>query len=155
VPLLSDLLTRFRRTWAPAARLGANPAVPEDRPSELSEEARPLFHDLDALAREADAVRAAARAECDRVLANAQAQAAAVRADAEARLPRERAAAAAAQAQDIERTAAAELEEARVKAERTLAEGHRRLPATVDALVGNLFTAIQSAKGDVSSVGRR
>lgn len=68
MPLLEDLLLRFRRVWAPPGPVVGQPGVPTDLAAGLDDELRDLSIELAAIAREGEGVVQAAEAEARSII---------------------------------------------------------------------------------------
>lgn len=126
MPLIEDLLLRFRRVWAPPGPVAGQAGVPEDAAAHLNDELRDLTAALQAIEDEGDEiVRAAqtqaatiaeaARAESARIVEAARAVAPSVRAERAAARVRDRQAEIDRVIGDAERDAAAIRERARAR----------------------------------------
>lgn len=144
VPLLEDLLLRFRRVWAPPGPAAGQAGVPEDAAAHRGDELHEVFEALQAIEdegreviriaeAEAASVGEAARAECGQILEAARTRAPQVRAARAALRVREREA-------DIDQLIAAAEQQARAIRERARA----RAQPIVDQVVADVFAATTS-----------
>lgn len=75
MPLLEDILLRFRRVWAPPGPAAGQPGVPTDLAAGLDDELRDLTVELAAIAREGQAIVQAAEAEARSIVDSARSEA--------------------------------------------------------------------------------
>lgn len=156
MPLLEDLLLRFRRVWAPPGPVAGQAGVPEDTAATLDDELRELSVELAAIDEkglevvrraetEATGIVAAARAEAESIVQAARARAPAVRAERAAARVRDRAG-------EIQRLlAGAERDAASIRD-----NARSRMPAVVDKVVEAVFAHAGASEVEhVSVVGRR
>lgn len=136
MPLIEDLLLRFRRVWAPPGPVAGQAGVPEDAAAHLNDELRDLTAALHAIEDEGDEILRAAHAQATSMVETARAESARIVEAARAGAPTVRAERAAARVRDrqaeIDRLiAAAEMEAAAIR-ERAR-EPMQRLAARVAA----------------------
>lgn len=151
MPLLADVLARFRRTWAPTPGVGAGPGVPEDRPALVAQEVSVLFQDLDAMAAEAASIREQAERERERIVESARQEAARIAAAATDRVPQVRARTAAARLREIHRAGAAELEQAEQRAAAIRKAAAERMPGIERRILDAVFAGV--AEGEARGAG--
>lgn len=139
MPLLEDLLLRFRRVWAPPGPVVGQAGVPTDLVARLDDELRELTGELAALDEEAQAVVRAAEAEAARLVAAARAAVDDDATRAQSRLPEVRASGAAARIRDRQSV----MEDVMVRAARDAADlrerSRERMTSVVEVVLSDLF----------------
>jgi cell division septum initiation protein DivIVA len=147
MPLLEDLLLRFRRVWSPPGPVTGQAGVPEEAGTHLDDELRDVTAALDEIEREGqDLVQAAeskaaeivgaARLESERIVEAARRSAPRVRADNAAACIRDR-------QQEINvliATAEDEADDIRMRA-------RSRIRAVVDGVVADIYVRTSSSEG--------
>ncbi|HSP08877.1 MAG TPA: hypothetical protein VLU92_04705 [Candidatus Dormibacteraeota bacterium] len=142
MPLLEDLLLRFRRVWAPPGPVVGQAGVPADLVARLDDELRELTQALAALDEEAQALVRAAEAEATRLVAAAQMG---VDEDArltQSRLPEVRASGAAARIRDRESVMDDLMKRAVADAADLRKRSRQRIESMVAAVVSELCTPV-------------
>lgn len=153
VPLLEDLLLRFRRVWAPPGPVTGQPGVPADLVAELDDEVRDLSIELAAIAREGEGIVQAAESQARSIIDSARTQA--VRMVETARI-----AAPAVRMQN----ASAKLRDRRSEIERVIADaeadaavirrrGSSRMEHVVDRVVADVFAGQPAEEQHARVVG--
>lgn len=156
MPLLEDLLLRFRRVWAPPGPVAGQAGVPEDLAATIEDELRDLSDELAAIDRRGQDVVSRAQAESAAIAASAMAEAASMVEAARTRAPHARADSAARRVSDrgdeIERVLARAAADAR-----SLREGAEpRMRPLVDKVVEEVFASASGSEArDARVVGRR
>jgi hypothetical protein len=100
MPLLEDLLLRFRRVWAPPGPVEGQAGVPTDLQSKLDDELRELTLELSAIENEGRAIVQGAESDAAAIIATARAESVRAVEAARARLPEVRTATAATRIRD-------------------------------------------------------
>lgn len=139
MPLLEDLLLRFRRVWAPPGPVVGQAGVPTDLVARLDDELRELTEELAALDEEAQALERAAEAEAAGLVAAARA---AVDDDmrlAQSRLPEVRASGAAARIRDRQSVMEGVMVQAARDAGDLRERSRERMTGVVEAVLSDLF----------------
>jgi len=156
VPLLEDLLLRFRRVWAPPGPVAGQSGVPEDLAATTDDELRDLSLALAAIdengraivvesERQAAAIISAAMTESARIVETARERAPRVRADRAASRVRDRSA-------EIERLLAAAARDA----DAIRARASQGMEPAVARVVANVYgTPASSEVESARVVGRR
>lgn len=139
MPLLEDLLLRFRRVWAPPGPVVGQAGVPTDLVARLDDELRELTQELTVLDEEAEAVVRAAEVDAAELVAAARAKVEDDARQAQSRLPEVRAKGAAGRIHDRE----AVMEEVMVRAAGDAADlrerSQGRLKGMVEVVLADLF----------------
>jgi hypothetical protein len=131
MPLLEDLLLRFRRVWAPPGPVQGQAGVPVDLERSLDDELRELTVALSAIDLEGEAIVQAAESEAAAIIAVARAESVRAVDVARARVPDVRAGKAAARIQEREEGVIALI----AKAERDASEMRSRARSRMEPLV--------------------
>ena len=100
MPLIEDLLLRFRRVWAPPGPVAGQAGVPEDAAAHLNDELRDLTVALQSIEEEGDEIVRAAQAQATSIAEAARVEAARIVETARAGAPAVRAERAAARVRD-------------------------------------------------------
>lgn len=139
MPLLEDLLLRFRRVWAPPGPVVGQPGVPTDLAAGLDDELRELSIELAAIAREGQGVVQAAEAEARSIIDAARTQSVRIVEAARIAAPEVRSSKAAAKMRDRR----AEIDRLTADAETAAAAITRRvqdrMPALIERVVGEVL----------------
>ena len=151
MPLLEDLLLRFRRIWSPPGAVVGQPGVPEEAGVRLDEEVRELTAELAAIDADAARQEQAGDAQAAAIREAASAEAQHIVEEARARLPALRAERAA--SRTLERQAGIErlVEEARRQHEEVIARARARMPELVRGVVDAVFA--EAAEEEVAHAG--
>lgn len=142
MPLLEDVLLRFRRVWAPPGPVAGQAGVPSDLAAGLDDELRDLSIELAAIAREGQGIVQAAESQARSTLDAARTQA--VRIVEAARIA----------APDVRtETAKAKIRDRRAEVDRLIAEAEmeaaalqRRARDRMPALIGTVAAAVFAAQ---------
>jgi hypothetical protein len=139
MPLLEDLLLRFRRVWAPPGPVVGQAGVPTDLVARLDDELLELTEELAALDEQAQAVVRAAESEAARLVAAARAAVDDDARVAQSRLPEVRASGAAARIRDRQSV----MDDVMVRAARNAADlrerSRERMTSVVEVVLSDLF----------------
>jgi hypothetical protein len=156
MPLLEDLLLRFRRGWAPPGPVAGQGAVPVDLEARVEDELRGLTADLNVIEQEGQEVVRTAKAEAVTILAAARAEAERTVESARSRLPRVRATSAAGRIRDREAKVDDLLASAESQAADLRSRARSRTSGVADQVVADVFAGIDSASEvpNVRVVGR-
>ena len=139
MPLLEDLLLRFRRVWAPPGPVEGQSGVPADLERTLDDELRELTLALSAIDREGQAIVQAAESEAAAIIAGARGESARIVEAARSRVPDVRAGKAAARTQDREEDVKALLANAETGAREMRARARSRMQPLVDRVKADVF----------------
>lgn len=142
MPLLQDLLVRFRRIWSPPGPVAGQAGVPEEAGANFDEEIRDLSVELAAIDREADDMVRAAEQQAASISEEAEAESARMVEDARTRLPAIRAKRAAARIQDRQAASARVIAEAESRAAELRAHARFRMPELVAGAVDDVFAGL-------------
>jgi hypothetical protein len=145
VPLLEDLLLRFRRVWAPPGPVEGQAGVPTDLQGKLDDELRELTVELSSIDQDGQAIVQAAESEGAAIVAAARAESVRRMEAARARLPEIRAKSAATRIRDRQ----AQIDELIAKAESD-AEGIRsrarsHMQPFVDRVAADVLAGLDAA----------
>ena len=139
MPLLEDLLLRFRRVWAPPGPVVGQAGVPTDLVARLDDELRELTGELTALDEEAQAVVGAAEADAARLVAAARTAADEGARLAQSRLPKVRASGAAARVRDRQSVMDDVIKQAAGDAADLRERSRARMKSMVEMILSDLF----------------
>ncbi|MFI5283317.1 MAG: hypothetical protein ACHQ0J_09335 [Candidatus Dormibacterales bacterium] len=142
MPLLEDLLLRFRRIWAPPGAVAGQASVPADLQARVDDELRELTVALDAIGREGQAVVEASEREAAAVLAAARAEAQHRIEAARARVPEERSLSASAHIRDRGTEIDARISEAELQAGAIRSRAAERMRPLVDQVTAEVFAGV-------------
>lgn len=146
MPLLEDLLLRFRRVWAPPGPVAGQPGVPEDAGEHLEEELRELSAQLNAIDVEGKALLHAAQTEAAEIVAAANAESAHIVEEARSLAPSVRAGRAAQRASDREAEMDRLIAEAETQAVAMRARARPRMQPIIDKIAADAFVGVRSSE---------
>ena len=152
MPMLEDLLLRFRRVWAPPGPVVGQAGVPNDLVARLDDELGELTEELAALDEEARVVVGEAEAEAARLVAAAQAAADAEARLAQSRLPEVRASGAAGRIRDRQSVVDDLMKRAAGDADDLRKRSRKRMNGMVEGVLAELFRPALE-ESDVHVVG--
>lgn len=141
MPLIADLLLRFRRVWAPPGPVAGQAGVPEDAAAHLNDELRDLTAALQAIEDEGEEIVRAAQAEAATIAEAARAESARIVEAARGGAPAVRAERAAARVRDRE----VEIDRVIADAERDAAAIRDRARSRMQPLVSRVVADILAA----------
>ena len=144
MPLLEDLLLRFRRVWAPPGPVEGQAGVPADLERSLDDELRELTVALSAIDREGEAIVRAAESEAAAIIAVARAESVRVVDGARARVPDVRAGKAAARIQEREEGVIALIAKAESDASEMRSRARSRMAPLVDRVKADVLDELAS-----------
>jgi ElaB/YqjD/DUF883 family membrane-anchored ribosome-binding protein len=139
MPLLEDILLRFRRVWAPPGPVVGQAAVPTDFEARVDDELRELTSALSAIDEEGQSVVRAAESEAAKLIAAARSEAERAIQTARSRLPEVRATRAAARIRDSEADINDLVAEAEEQARDLRDRARSRMQGVVDTAVTDVF----------------
>ncbi len=139
MPLLEDLLLRFRRVWAPPGPVEGQAGVPTDLERTLDDELRELTVALSAIDQEGQAIVQAAESEAAAIVAEARAESARIVEAARSRVPDVRAGKAAARMQDREEDVKALIARAETGANEMRSRARSRMQPLVNRVKGDVL----------------
>lgn len=148
MPLLEDLLLRFRRVWAPPGPVEGQAGVPVDLERTLDDELHELTMALGAIDQEGQAIVQAADAQAARLIAAARVESAHIVEDARSRAPDVRARKAAARTRDRDDEIKALIALAESGASDIRARARSRMQPLVDRVKEDVLAASTSAWED-------
>jgi F0F1-type ATP synthase membrane subunit b/b' len=152
LPLLDDLLLRFRRIWAPVGPVAGQTGVPEEAGAGLDTEITDLSRELAAIDDEATAILRAAEEQAAGIRAAAHAEASRIGEQARTDLPGVRASQAARRVEERQ----AEIGQVLAAAEQSAGEirerARSRMPELVDRVAAEVFGSVAAAKEDHARV---
>ncbi len=144
MPLLEDLLLRFRRIWSPPGPVAGQPGVPEEAGARLDDEVRELSGELGSIDEEAAGIERDAAHQAAGIVDAAAAEAERTVADARARLPSLRAERAALRIRDRQADVERVVAEAGKEGAALLVRARSRTPELVKALVEEVFAEAET-----------
>jgi hypothetical protein len=156
LPLLEDLLLRFRRVWAPPGPAAGQAGVPEDQAATIEDELRDLSGELAEIELRGQDVLSRAQVESAAIASSAAAEAASLIETARLRAPRARAERAARRVRDrgdeIQHLLARATDDARALRE----DAESRMGPLVEQVVEGVFASASGSEArDARVVGRR
>jgi hypothetical protein len=153
MPLLEDVLLRFRRIWTPPGPAAGQTAVPADLEARMDDELRELTSALAAIEEEGESIERAAGAEASDIIAAAQLDAERTVAEARERLPEVRATTAAERIRNREADIAQLTAGAEKRASELRERARARMQGFVDRAVEMAFAeSSASLEGDHARV---
>jgi ElaB/YqjD/DUF883 family membrane-anchored ribosome-binding protein len=155
MPLLEDLLLRFRRIWSPPGGVVGQAGVPEEAGARLDDEIREVSAVLAQIDDEAAAVVASAGRQAASTLAAADAESARLVESARARLPQVRAQSAAARLHLRQTAIDHVLAESEARAREVGDHARARMPALVAQVVEEMLGSTAVEEDHARVVGGR
>jgi len=143
VPLLEDLLLRFRRVWAPPGPVEGQAGVPTDLQGKLDDELRELTVELSSIDQEGQAILQAAESEGAAIVAAARAEAVRMVEAARAGLPEVRAKSAATRIKDRQAQIDQLIAKAESDAEAIRSRARSRLQPFVELVTEDVFAGLK------------
>ncbi len=153
MPLLEDLLLRFRRVWAPPGPVAGQPGVPSDLAAELDDELRDLSIGLAAIAREGEGIVQAAEAEARSIIDSARAEAVRLVEAARIAAPAVRSQKASAKIRDRESEIQRLVADAEEEAAALRRRGRSRMQQVVERVVADVFAGQPAEEQHARVVG--
>lgn len=139
MPLLEDLLLRFRRVWAPPGPVVGQPGVPTDLAAGLDDELRDLTIELSAIAREGEGVVQGAEAEARSIIDAARTQSVRIVEAARIAAPEVRSSKAAAKIRDRRAEIDRLILDAQAAAGEIKSRAEDRMPALIERVVAEVL----------------
>ena len=140
MPLLEDLLLRFRRVWAPPGPVLGQPGVPTDLAAGLDDELRDLSIELAAIAREGQGVVEAAEAAARSIIDAARTQSVRIVEAARVAAPEVRSSKAAATIRDRRVEIDRLIADAQAAAAEITSRSQDRMPPLIERVVAEVLT---------------
>lgn len=144
MPLVQDLLLRFRRIWSPPGPVAGQAGVPEEAGANFDDEIRDLSVELAAIDRQADDMMRAAERQAASAGEAAEAESARIVEEVRTRLPAIRAERAAARIKDRQADSDRVIAEAESRAAELRARARSRMPDLVSAVVDDVFARLMA-----------
>lgn len=156
MPLLEDLLLRFRRVWAPPGPVTGQAGVPADLDARLENELQQLTVQLAAVEAECDAIVRDAEREAEAILSGARQKADRALAEARASIPTVRSNSAVSRASRREAEIEKLLDDAAARAAEVRRRAETRMRPVVAEAVRSVFAdlAEQAKENGAGAVGR-
>jgi hypothetical protein len=145
MPMLEDLLLRFRRAWAPPGPVAGQAAVPVDLQARVEDELRELTGELSAIEQEGQAAVHTAEVKAAAIITAARAEAERAVESARSRLPEARAISAAGRIRDRQDQMDALIASAELEVADLHSLAVSRTSGIVDQVVVAVFADIESA----------
>ncbi len=139
MPLLEDLLLRFRRVWAPPGPVEGQAGVPADLERTLDDELRALTVALNAIDQEGQVIVQAAESEAAAIIAAARAESVRIVESARSRVPDVRAGKAAARIRDREEDVKALIAKAEGGAKEMQSRARSRMQPFIDRVKADVL----------------
>jgi hypothetical protein len=144
MPLLQDLLLRFRRVWSPPGAVVGQAAVPVDVQARVEDELRELTAALEVIEREGEAIVRDAQAQAASILTAARTEAERRIESARAKVPEQRSQSAAARIRHQGKEITARIAEAERQAGAIGSHASVRMKHLVDQVTADAYAGIES-----------
>lgn len=152
MPLLEDLLLRFRRVWAPPGPVAGQAGVPEDLGAHVDDELRELTAELNAIDLEGQELLRAAQIEAASITDAARIESERLAEEARLRVPEVRAGRAAQRVLDRQAEIDGLLTAAEKQAAELRARARSRMPPVVDEVAAAVFAGVDASEVDGARV---